>query len=132
MSKNTPHLQVLANQQVSEVITLNVLKGTQKASEKPIKATCLVTVAEPTQYTILGLPIVYLSLALENPPWIQPSQRGILPMAENICQTSQTFAGRISLFRSNWKALNQDGYHIPLLSAPLQQSPPCNPHLYHV
>ena len=136
VSENTPHLQVLANQQVSEVITLNVLKDTQKASEKPIQATCLVTVAEPTQYTILGLPIVHLptvhlSLALENPPWIQLSQRGILPIAENICQTSQTFASRISLFRSNWKTLNLDGYHIPLLSAPLQQSPPRNPHLYH-
>ena len=62
----------------------------------------------------------------------------MLPLAETICQTTQTFAGRISLFRSNWKALTQEpwliqtvleGYHIPLLSAPLQQSPPCNPHM---
>ena len=139
VSENTPHLHVLANQQVSEVTPLNVLEGTQKASEKPIQAACPVTVAESTQYTILGLPIVHLSLALENPSWIQLSQRGILPLAETVCQTTQTFAGRISLFRSNWKALTQEpwviqtvleGYHIPLLSAPLQQSPPCNPHMF--
>jgi len=59
-------------------------------------------------------------------------------MAETICQMSQTFAGRISLFRSNWKALTQEpwvtqtvleGYHIPLSSTPFQCSPPCTPHL---
>ena len=31
-----------------------------------------------------------LSLELEDPPWIQLTQRGILPMAETICQSSQT------------------------------------------
>ena len=131
VSENTPHLHVLANQQVSGFTALNVLEGTQKASEKPIQETCPVTLAEPTQYTILGLPIVHLSVALENPPWIQLSQRGILPKVETICQTTQTFAGRISLFRSNWKALTQElwviqtvleGYHISLLSAPLQHA----------
>ena len=59
-------------------------------------------------------------------------------MAETICQSSQTFAGRISLFKSNWKALTKEpwviqtvlqGYHIPLTSVPHQHSPPCNPHL---
>ena len=47
--------------------------------------------------------------------------------------TSQTFAGRISLFSLNWKALTQEtwviqtvmeGYHIPLMSVPNQCSPP--------
>jgi len=59
-------------------------------------------------------------------------------MAETICQSSQMFAGRISLFRSNWEALTQEpwviqtvveGYHIPLTSVPHQQSPPGNPHM---
>jgi len=52
--------------------------------------------AEPSQYSILGLPVVHLSPSLKNP---QLPQRGILPMAE----TSQIFASRISLFRSNWE-----------------------------
>ena len=50
------------NQQMSEV-TLNILESTQQASEKPIQP-----VTGPTQYTILGLPVVHLSLSLENPP----------------------------------------------------------------
>jgi len=59
-------------------------------------------------------------------------------MAETICHSSQTFAGRISLFKLNWKALTQEswviqtvteGYHIPLTSVPNQYHHPSNPHL---
>ena len=66
------------------------------------------------------------------------SERHIANGRDNLSDHSD-FAGRISLFRSNWKALTQEpwviqtvleGYHIPLLSAPLQQPPPCNPHLF--
>ena len=46
-----------------------------------------------------------LLIILENPPWTQLTQRDIIQMAETICQSSQTFAGRISLFCLNWKAL---------------------------
>ena len=72
------------------------LKSVQQPPEKPL--------AEPNQHSIPGLPVVHLSLSLANPPWVQLSQRGILPMAETICQSTQTFAGRVSLFRSNWEA----------------------------
>ena len=58
VSENTPQLQTVylpTNQQVSEVTSLNIV-------EKPGQ-----TVAEPTHYSILGLPIVHLALALNNP-----------------------------------------------------------------
>ena len=55
-----------------------------QVSDMPIKAIC--SVAEPTQYSVMALPILHLSLALEDPPWIQLTQRGILPMAETICR----------------------------------------------
>ena len=59
-------------------------------------------------------------------------------MAETIGHSSQTFAGRISLFNLNWTALTQEswviqtvteGYHIPLMSVPNQCHHPSNPHL---
>ena len=118
------------NQQVLKVSPLTCLVSSQSLPVKPL--------AEPTQHSILGLPVVHLSLSLVNSPWIQLSHRGILPMAETICQSTQTFAGRVSLFRSNWEALTQEpwviqtvseGYHIPLMSTPHQLLPPCNPHL---
>ena len=77
-------------------------------SEKPL--------AEPTQHSILELQVVHLSLPLGSQPWVQLSQKGILPMAETICQSSQTFAGRISLFRSNWEALTQEPWVIQTIS----------------
>ena len=91
---------VQPNQQVSEVIPRIHLESTQQLPEKPL--------AEPNQHCILGLPVVHLSLSLANTPWVQLSQRGILPMAETICQSTQTFAGRVSLFRSNWEAITQE------------------------
>ena len=96
------------------------------------------SLAEANQYSVLGFPIVHLPPAGESPPQTQLIQRGILPMAETICQSSQTFAGRISLFKLNWKALTQEtwviqtvteGYQIPLISTPNQHSPPFSPHL---
>ena len=84
---------------------------------------------------ILGLPILRLSLTLKDPPWTRLIKMGITPIAAELC-TTQTFAGRISLFQSNWKALSSDswvlqivtkGYHIPLISDPVQQFPPHNP-----
>ena len=116
------------NQQVLEA---SPLVSSQPPPVKPL--------AEPTHHSILGLPVVHLSLSLVNPPWVQLSQRGILPMAETICQSTQTFAGRISLFRSNWEALTSEpwvlqtvseGYHIPLMFVPHQHLPPTNPHLF--
>ena len=126
VSENIPQASDLSptNQQVSETTPLHSQK------------TPMCSVAEPTHYSVLGLPIVHLSLILENPPWTQLTQRGIIPMAETICQSSQTFAGRISLFSLNWKALTQEtwvnqtvmeGYHIPLMSLPNQCSPPPKP-----
>jgi len=59
-------------------------------------------------------------------------------MAETICHSSQSFAGRISLFSPNWEAITQDtwviqtvmeGYHIPLTSVPDQYFSPPTPHL---
>ena len=111
------------NQQVSEVTPLHVPQ---------------ISVAEPTQHSVLGLPIVHLSLVIQDPPWAHLTQRGLLPMAETICHSSQTFAGRLSLFSQNWETITQDtwviqtvteGYHIPLTSAPNQYSFPPTPHL---
>ena len=108
------------NQQVSEVTPLHVPQ---------------ISMAEPTQHSVLGLPIVHLSLVIQDPPW---AHRGLLPMAETICHSSQTFAGRISVFLQNWETITQDtwviqtvteGYHIPLTSAPNQYSSPPIPHL---
>ena len=119
------------NQQVLEASPLTSLVSSQPPPVKPL--------AEPTHHSILGLPVVHLSLSLVNPLWVQLSQRGILPMAETICQSTQTFAGRISLFRSNWEALTpqpwvlqtvSEGYHIPLMFVPHQHLPPTNPHLF--
>ena len=87
VSEHTPLAE--PNQQVSDVTPLIPLESNQQLPEKPL--------AEPTQLSILGLPVVHLSLPLGNPPWVQLSQKGILPMAETICQSSQAFAGRISL-----------------------------------
>ena len=116
------------NQQVLEVSPLTCLASSQSLPVKPL--------AEPAQHSILGLPVVHLSLSLVIPPWTQLSYRGILPMAETICQSTQTFAGRVSQFRSKWEALTREpwdiqtvseGYHI--LPPPHQLLPPCNPHL---
>ena len=82
------------NQQVSEVTPPH---STQLAPEVPTQVIC--PVAEPTQHSIMGLPIVHLSLALKDPPWTLLTQRGIFPMAETICQSSQTFAGRLGSFQ---------------------------------
>ena len=58
-------------------------------------------------------------------------------MAAVIARSHQTFAGRVSLFHSNWRALTKDqwvlqtvteGYYIPLLSEPNQETMPYNPH----
>ena len=58
-----------------------------------------------------------------------------LAMASNLLQS---FAGRISLFLSDWKALTSNpwviqtvekGYIIPLTTTPVQQSLPHPPHL---
>ena len=88
-------------------------------------------------YTVLGLPILHLSLSLKDPPWTQLIQPGITPIAAELF-TIQTFAGRISLFQANWKALSSDswvlqtvarGYHIPLIADPVQKFSPHSPHL---
>ena len=89
------------------------------------------------QLTIQGIPILHLTLTLSHPSWIQLLRMGIAPIAAEVCH-SQAFAGRVSLFQSNWKALTHDhwvlqtvteGYHIPLSSHPVQLKPPHNPHL---
>ena len=72
-----------------------------------------------------------------DPPWTRLIQSGITPIAAELC-TTQTFAGRISLFQVNWKVLSSDswvlqtvtrGYHIPLSADPVQKFPPHSPHL---
>ena len=61
------------------------------------------------QNTILGLPILHLALTQSNPPQTQLMKMGIAPIAAELC-SSQTFAGRISLFQLNWKALTSDSW----------------------
>ena len=87
--------------------------------------------------TILGIPILHLTLTQSHPPWIQLLRISIAPIATEVC-LNQAFAGRISLFQLNWKVLTHDhwvlqtvseGYHIPLSSHPVQLTPPHNPHL---
>ena len=62
-----------------------------------------------------------------------------VPIAAELC-SNQAFAGRISMFQSNWKALTNyswvletvvKGYHIPLISNPVQQTLPHCPRLPH-
>ena len=90
-----------------------------------IQATCPVTVAEPTQYTILGLPIVHLSLAVKNPPWIlreayyQRQRPFVRPVRPLLAESAYSGA----LTQEPWVIQTVlEGYHIPLLSAPLQPS----------
>ena len=110
VSEYTPQSPVLdlpLNQQVSETTPPDSPLCIQQVSEIPIKVVC--PIAEPS---IMDQPIVHLCLVLEDPPWLQLTQRGIFSMAETICQSSQTFAGTISLFGSNWKAPTQDPWVI--------------------
>ena len=111
------------NQQVLEASPLTSLVSSQPPPVKPL--------AEPTHHSILGLPVVHLSLSLVNPPWVQLSQRGILPMAETICQSTQTFCWQNQPIQVKLGSLNPGakGYHNPLMSVPHQHLPPTNPHL---
>ena len=63
----------------------------------------------------------------------------IVSIAAELC-SNQVFAGKISLFQSNWKALTSDSwvletvikeYHIPLISNPVQQTSLHCPRLPH-
>ena len=144
MTRMTPTTEVVPSNKVSlspinsMVTTQHVLDNTQthQVSEStPPKQTCVTP--SGGHYTVLGLPILYLSLSLKDPPWTQLIQLGITPIAAELC-TTQTFAGRISLFLTNWKALSLDswvlqtvtrGYHIPLIADPVQKFPPHSPHL---
>ena len=100
------------NQQVLEASPLTSLVSSQPPPVKPL--------AEPTHHSILGLPVVHLSLSLVNPPWVQLSQRGILPMAETICQSTQTFCWQNQPIQVKLGSLNPGakGYHNPLMSVP--------------
>ena len=88
------------------------------------------------ELSILGIPILHLTLTQSHPPWIPLMRMGIAPIAAEVC-LNQAFVGRISLFQSNWKVLTRDHwvlqtvseeYHIPLLSHPVQLTPLHNPH----
>ena len=118
--------------------TQHVLDNTQiyQVSEStPAKQMCVTLPGH--HHTILGLPILHLSLTLKDPPWTQLIRMGITPIAAELC-ANQTFAGRISLFLANWKALSSDswvlqtvtkGYRIPLTADPVQKFPPHSPYL---
>ena len=94
-------------------------------------------VTEVTQLSIMSLPIIHLSIPQENPPWTLLLKMVIAPLAAEL-HHRQSFAGRITLFQSNWKVLTSDpwvletviqGYHIPLTATPGQKSWPYTPHL---
>ena len=123
------------NSMVTSQHMLNNTQTRQVSESTPAKQTCVTQCGH--HYTVLGLPILHLSLSLKDPPWTRLIQSGIAPIAAELC-TTQTFAGRISLFQANWKALSSDswvlqtvtrGYHIPLIANPAQKFPPHSPHL---
>ena len=145
-SEQDTHYRVSANTKVSKPVITNVQKiyngsehtHTYKMSEGTPTISVQQTVPSH-QRTILGLPILHLTLSQTNPPWIQLLKMGIASIAAELC-SNQPFAGRISLFQSNWKALTNDswvlemvikGYHIPLISNPVQQMLPHCPRLPH-
>ena len=144
MACMTPTTEVVPSNKVSlspinsMVTTQHLLDNTQthQVSEStPAKQTCVTLSGH--HYTVLVLPILHLSLSPKDQPWTRLIQSGITPIAAELC-TTQTFAGRISLFQVNWKALSSDswvlhtvtsGYHIPLIADPVQKFPPHSPHL---
>ena len=86
---------------------------------------------------VLGMPIVHLNWSGDTPQVAETIKRKIMPLAA-APTLLQSFAGRVSLFLSNCKALTSDpwviqtierGYAIPLTTAPVQQSLPHPPHL---
>ena len=135
----TPTTEIVTDTKVS-----NPAISAMKSHGSEVTHTCKVwenTLTMPVQeivpwnqITILGLSILHLALAQTNSPWIQLMK---MPIAAEFC-SNQAFAGRISLFPSNWRALTSDswvleivteGYHIPLISSPVQQTPPHSSHL---
>ena len=70
---------------------------------------------------IMGMPILHLGYKSQPPPWLDLIQQGISTTTAVIARSHQVFAGRVSLFHSNWRVLTKDqwvlqtvtqGYHI--------------------
>ena len=89
------------------------------------------------EFSVLGMPIVHLNWTGDTPQVVEIIKGKIMPLAA-APTFLQSFAGRISLFLLNWKALTSDpwviqtiesGYIIRLTTAPVQQSLPHPPHL---
>jgi len=83
----------------------------------------------------MGIPILHLMPAFPKNPCTELQRQGFSPLAALTPNT--VFAGKITLFLSNWKAITKDhwvlqtvseGYHIPLRATPVQMIPPYNPH----
>ena len=91
----------------------------------------------PVTDHVLGMPILHLMPTLPKHPCTELLEQGISPIAAGIANNHIVFAGRITLFQSNWRAVTKDhwvlqtvteGYHIPLLATPVQTILPNNPH----
>ena len=89
------------------------------------------------EFSVLGMPIVHLNWSGDTPQVAETIKGKIMPLVA-APTLLQSFAGRISLFLSNWKTLTSDpwviqtierGYAILLTTAPVQQSLPHPPHL---
>ena len=95
VSENTTQSQMHPNQQVTP---LNILESTQQASEKPNP----ILHFGPTS-------VASLTTTRESTMDSAVSERHITDGRDqkSDCKYSQTFAGRISLFRSNWEALTR-------------------------
>ena len=144
MTCMTPTTEVVPSNKVSlspinsMVTTQHLLNNTQthQVSEStPAKQTCVTLSGH--RYTVSGPTNPSPVFVTMDPPWTRLIQSGITPIAAELC-TTQTFAGRISLFQVNWKVLSSDswvlqtvtrGYHIPLSADPVQKFPPHSPHL---
>ena len=124
--ENTPYLQGLDNQQVSEVTPLNVLKGAQKSEANPgnLSSGRAYSVYNPGSTHSAPIPRTRESTmdSAVSERHI-PNGRDHLSDQSDLCWQNQPI-------QEPWVIQTVlEGYYIPLLSVHLQQSPPCNPHL---